>query len=107
MRNVKIFDLCCSVRGGRVGEVRDLTSVLERQSLSPHHTTLSYQDHTPHLTAPQRTTQNRNELRKIGIFFTAMKTQPYEDFSLEDVTANSLLTKGHSGKILNEFLIKE
>ena len=94
MRNVKIFDLCCSVRGGRVGEVRDVTSVLERQSLSPHHT-------TPH--------QNRNELRKIGIFFTAMKTQPYQDFGLEDVTvtANSLLTKGHSGKILNEFLIKE
>ena len=92
MRNVKIFDLCCSVRGGRVGEVRDVTSVLERQSLSPHLT-------TPH--------QNRNELRKIGIFFTAMKTQPYQDFGLEDVTANSLLTKGHSGKILNEFLIKE
>ena len=36
-----------------------------------------------------------------------MKTKPYQDVDLEDVTANSLLTKGRSGKILNKFLIKE
>ena len=77
-----------------------------RDSRSHHTTPLSHIKTTHHNT-PQHTTQRRNELRKIGLFFTAMKTQPYEDFGLEDVTANSLLTKGHSGKILNEFLIKE
>ena len=52
MRNLEIFDLCCSVRGGGLAEVReDVASVLERQSLTPHQSLIS----TPHLNTPHTT----------------------------------------------------